>query len=161
MATVAAGANVCSVRFNPWHEHLIAVGSAAHTALVYDLRMLRGTSSSGGAGAALPLASFGGHKKAVAYVRWAGEQELLSASTGACASAWMSMCVTIVCGQLMITSNMKWDTALISQMDSGKRKCVIISIGFASQGIHTWSVHVSVRVCLRVYGSACVPICGA
>jgi hypothetical protein len=41
VAAVDTGANVCSVRFNPWNEHMVAVGSAAHTAMVYDLRMLR------------------------------------------------------------------------------------------------------------------------
>eukprot|EP00967_Tisochrysis_lutea_P114986 scaffold183791_cov14-Tisochrysis_lutea.AAC.1 len=47
-----------------------------------------GGAGMGGAAAAttMPLASFGGHRKAVAYVRWAGEDELLSASTGEHAS---------------------------------------------------------------------------
>ncbi|KAF5837968.1 WD40-repeat-containing domain protein [Dunaliella salina] len=93
VAAVDTGANVCSVRFNPWREHLIAAGSAAHTALVFDLRMMRvGGTGAGTCGAAapttVPLASFGGHRKAVAYVRWAGEDEVLSASTDSMLRLW-------------------------------------------------------------------------
>lgn len=146
VATIDTGANVCSVRFCPWAGHLLAAGSAAHTALVYDVRMLprpgRGGSGGGaglgvGAGAVLagaqeagspcpggggsgggaagewpgggagalaagvrgaspvsgpagvgPVASFSGHRRAVAYVRWAGPHELLTASTDSTLRLW-------------------------------------------------------------------------
>lgn len=45
-----------------------------------------GPSTSGAA--TTPIAAFGGHRKAVAYVRWAGQSELLSASTDSMLRLW-------------------------------------------------------------------------
>lgn len=54
------------------------MGSAAHAVLLYDLRQPRE-----------PLASLGGHRKAVAYVRYAGGGgELVSASTDNSLRVW-------------------------------------------------------------------------
>ena len=52
-------ANVCSVRYNPWDSNVLAVGSAAHSVLLYDLRAPRHA-----------LLTLMGHRKAVSYVRW-------------------------------------------------------------------------------------------
>lgn len=73
-------ANVCSVRFCPWAPHMVAVGSAAHTVLLYDTRRA--------GGAAPPLATLAGHRKAVSYVRWASAHELVSASTDSTLRLW-------------------------------------------------------------------------
>ncbi len=78
--TVDTRANVCSVRYNPWDAHFVAVGSAAHAVLVYDLRRAGGT--------APPLYSLTGHSKAVSYVRWASRHEVVSASTDSSLRLW-------------------------------------------------------------------------
>ena len=59
VAVLDVKANVCSVRFNPWEPHQVAVGSAAHRLMLFDLRHSR-----------QPLASLAGHRRAVSYVRW-------------------------------------------------------------------------------------------
>jgi WD40 repeat protein len=56
---MAVGVPVCSVRYHPTTPHLLAVGSAKHAVLLYDLRA-----------PATPLAALAGHAKAVSYVRW-------------------------------------------------------------------------------------------
>lgn len=70
-------ANVCAVKWRPGTAHQIAVGSADHTVYLYDLRR-----------ADAPLASFAGHRKAVSYVRWSGENEIVSASTDSTLRMW-------------------------------------------------------------------------
>ncbi|KAG7669456.1 hypothetical protein KSW81_007610 [Nannochloris sp. 'desiccata'] len=70
-------ANVCAVKWRPGTAHQIAVGSADHTVYLYDLRRPES-----------PLASFAGHRKAVSYVRWSGENEIVSASTDSTLRLW-------------------------------------------------------------------------
>ena len=70
-------ANVCAVKWRPGTAHQLAVGSADHTVYVYDLRQ-----------PSAPLASFAGHRKAVSYVRWSGENEIVSASTDSSLRLW-------------------------------------------------------------------------
>lgn len=70
-------ANVCAVKWRPGTAHQIAVGSADHTVYLYDLRR-----------ADAPVASFSGHRKAVSYVRWSGENEIVSASTDSTLRLW-------------------------------------------------------------------------
>lgn len=60
IAVLKVNANVCSVQYNPWDQHQVAVGSAGHHMLLYDLRHT-----------AQPLQTFHGHRKAVSYVRCA------------------------------------------------------------------------------------------
>lgn len=70
-------ANVCSVQFNPSSPHLLAVGSAGHAVLIYDLRR-----------PAEPQQVLAGHTKAVAYVRWMDGHQLVSASTDNSLRLW-------------------------------------------------------------------------
>ncbi|KAJ9530939.1 hypothetical protein QJQ45_028766 [Haematococcus lacustris] len=79
-ACLDTGANVCSVRFNPWAPHYLAVGSAALAILLYDLRKAGGGSP--------PLARLQGHRKAVSCVRWLDSSQLVSASTDSSLRLW-------------------------------------------------------------------------
>lgn len=74
--TIQNRANVCSVKFHPMSAHLLAIGSADHKIHCYDLRQ----SSS-------PLITLQGHRKAVSYVHWIGD-ELVSASTDNTLKLW-------------------------------------------------------------------------
>ena len=65
------------MKWRPGSAHQLAIGSADHIVYLYDLRK-----------PAAPLASFSGHKKAVSYVRWAGENEIASASTDSTLRLW-------------------------------------------------------------------------
>jgi len=69
-------ANVCSVKFHPETAHLLAIGSADHNIHCYDLRQ-----------PSKPLTTLRGHRKAVSYVCWAGD-ELVSASTDNSLKLW-------------------------------------------------------------------------
>ena len=69
-------ANVCSVKFHPTSAHLLAIGSADHKVHCYDLRQPNA-----------PLATLQGHRKAVSYVRWVGN-EVVSASTDNTLKLW-------------------------------------------------------------------------
>ncbi|KAL6757872.1 WD40-repeat-containing domain protein [Haematococcus lacustris] len=82
-ACLDTGANVCSVRFNPWAPHYLAVGSAALAILLYDLRKAGGGSP--------PLARLQGHRKAVSCVRWLDSSQLVSASTDSSLRLWDNM----------------------------------------------------------------------
>lgn len=70
-------ANVCCVQFNPVNSNILAVGSAAHSVLLYDLRYPRD-----------PVHVFQGHEKAVSYVRFVNADELVSASTDNSLRLW-------------------------------------------------------------------------
>lgn len=72
-----AKANVCAVRWRPGSSHELAVGSADHSAYLYDLRHT-----------AHPLRTFQGHRKAVSYVRFCSPAELVSASTDSTLRLW-------------------------------------------------------------------------
>lgn len=69
--------NVCSLEYNPVLQHLLAVGSAGHQVHVFDLR-----------NPSRALAALKGHRKAVSYVRWAGADQLVTASTDSTLRLW-------------------------------------------------------------------------
>ena len=71
-------ANVCCAQYGPDDAHRLAVGCADHRVHLFDLRFPK-----------LPVASLGGHRKAVSYARFlsAGE-ELVSASTDSTMRVW-------------------------------------------------------------------------
>jgi E3 ubiquitin-protein ligase RFWD2 len=70
-------ANICCVKYNPVSSNFIAVGSADHRIHYYDLRHI-----------AQPLFVFNGHRKAVSYVKFIGQNELASASTDGTLRLW-------------------------------------------------------------------------
>ncbi|KAK8330541.1 hypothetical protein V6Z12_A10G011800 [Gossypium hirsutum] len=70
-------ANICSVKYNPGSSVHVAVGSADHRVHYYDLRNI-----------SKPLYVFGGHKKAVSYVKFLSNHELASASTDSTLRLW-------------------------------------------------------------------------
>lgn len=74
--TIQNRANVCSVKFHPTSAHLLAIGSADHKIHCYDLRQPNS-----------PLSTLQGHRKAVSYVHWIGD-ELVSASTDNTLKLW-------------------------------------------------------------------------
>ncbi|KAI8473088.1 MAG: WD40-repeat-containing domain protein [Monoraphidium minutum] len=77
--TLDAGANVCAVAHHPTAGHTLAVGSADHQVLIYDLRSPRA-----------PLATLRGHGKAVSYVRWLSESELVTSSIDSTVRLWQA-----------------------------------------------------------------------
>ncbi|KAL9229888.1 hypothetical protein vseg_005306 [Gypsophila vaccaria] len=70
-------ANICCVKYNPGSSYHVAVGSADHHIHYYDLRNV-----------SQPLHVFGGHKKAVSYVKFLSTTELASASTDSTLRLW-------------------------------------------------------------------------
>lgn len=70
-------ANICSVKYNPGSSHYVAVGSADHHIHYFDLR-----------NPSAPVHVFGGHKKAVSYVKFLSTNELASASTDSTLRLW-------------------------------------------------------------------------
>lgn len=74
---IDAKANVCSVRWRPGSAHELGVGSADHSVQLWDLRR-----------PAAPLLTLPGHQKAVSYVRWCNEREMVSASTDSTLRLW-------------------------------------------------------------------------
>lgn len=70
-------ANICCVKYNPGSSYYVAVGSADHHIHYYDLR-----------NASQPVHVFGGHKKAVSYVKFLSTNELASASTDSTLRLW-------------------------------------------------------------------------
>ncbi len=77
VCTIDAKANVCTVQFSPTTANLLAIGSADHNIHVYDLRY-----------ASRSLNCLQGHKKAVSYVRFVNENEIVSASTDSSLRLW-------------------------------------------------------------------------
>jgi E3 ubiquitin-protein ligase RFWD2 len=75
--TIPTKANVCCVKFNPSSSHCLAFGSADHHVHYYDVRHDRE-----------PLQVFKGHGKAVSYVRFLNNDELVSASTDSTLKLW-------------------------------------------------------------------------
>eukprot|EP00002_Diphylleia_rotans_P018822 TRINITY_DN3643_c0_g1_i1.p1 TRINITY_DN3643_c0_g1~~TRINITY_DN3643_c0_g1_i1.p1 ORF type:complete len:1097 (+),score=184.21 TRINITY_DN3643_c0_g1_i1:47-3337(+) len=75
--TIEAKANVCCVKFHPESQHHLAFGSADHSIQYYDIRKPKE-----------PLFTFQQHKKAVSYVRFLSNDELLSASTDCTLRMW-------------------------------------------------------------------------
>ncbi|TPX60812.1 hypothetical protein PhCBS80983_g01560 [Powellomyces hirtus] len=77
VATIHSTVNLCSVKWNPTHQHHVAFGSADHHIHYYDTRNL-----------SAPLHIFQGHKKAVSYVRFADRNTLISCSTDSTLRMW-------------------------------------------------------------------------
>jgi E3 ubiquitin-protein ligase RFWD2 len=79
VATIRMNANICSIKFaGQLYECCLAIGSADHSAYVYDLRSLT-----------QPLHVLRGHNKAVSYVRFfPNGKELITASTDSTLRLW-------------------------------------------------------------------------
>lgn len=77
VASLEAKANVCCVKFNPRSSCHLAFGSADHCVHYYDLRNMKEA-----------LCVFKGHRKAVSYVKFVNEQEIVSASTDSQLKMW-------------------------------------------------------------------------
>lgn len=77
VTSLEAKANVCSVKFNPCSRYHLAFGSADHCVHYYDLRNTKN-----------PLMVFKGHKKAVSYVKFLNNEEIVSASTDSQLKLW-------------------------------------------------------------------------
>ncbi|XP_076454546.1 E3 ubiquitin-protein ligase COP1-like [Babylonia areolata] len=77
VASLEAKANVCCVKFNPESRYHLAFGSADHCVHYYDLRYPRNA-----------VSVFRGHKKAVSYVKFLNNQEVVSASTDSQLKLW-------------------------------------------------------------------------
>eukprot|EP00039_Didymoeca_costata_P008246 m.109490 g.109490 ORF g.109490 m.109490 type:complete len:579 (+) comp14003_c2_seq3:719-2455(+) len=77
VAKISAKANVCCVKFNPKNSNYIAFGSADHHIHYFDLRNLK-----------REVHVFKGHAKAVSYVRFLSENEMISASTDSTLKLW-------------------------------------------------------------------------
>ncbi|EGF77613.1 hypothetical protein BATDEDRAFT_13928 [Batrachochytrium dendrobatidis JAM81] len=75
--TIESKANICSVKFHPSFSHHLAFGSADHHVHYYDLR-----------NSSTPLHVFKGHRKAVSYVKFMNDNEMVSASTDCSLRLW-------------------------------------------------------------------------
>ncbi|ORX53656.1 WD40 repeat-like protein [Hesseltinella vesiculosa] len=75
--TLEQRGNVCCAKFAPHNNYHIAIGSADHHVTCYDLRQPKE-----------PFETFGGHDKAVSYVKWIGPDEIISASTDSSLKLW-------------------------------------------------------------------------
>lgn len=77
VCTIDGKANICAVQFSPETPNIIAFGSADHNVHLYDLRYpTRSTQV------------LQGHKKAVSYVRFMSNHEIVSASTDCTLRLW-------------------------------------------------------------------------
>jgi len=77
VASLEAKANVCCVKFNPNSCYHLAFGSADHCVHYYDLRSTK-----------QPLNIFRGHRKAVSYVKFLNNEDIVSASTDSQLKLW-------------------------------------------------------------------------
>ncbi|XP_037093329.1 E3 ubiquitin-protein ligase COP1-like [Pollicipes pollicipes] len=75
--SLEAKVNVCCVKFNPSSRFQLAFGSADHSVHYYDLRNIKE-----------PLRVFKGHQKAVSYVKFVSDTDLVSASTDSQLKLW-------------------------------------------------------------------------
>ncbi|EPB83055.1 hypothetical protein HMPREF1544_10192 [Mucor circinelloides 1006PhL] len=75
--TLEQKGNVCCAKFAPNNSYYLAVGSADHHISCYDLRFPNH-----------PMSQYVGHKKAVSYVKWLSERDILSASTDSTLKLW-------------------------------------------------------------------------
>lgn len=76
--TIDLKANVCSVRFSPKDSNLLAVGSADHRVLLFDMRK-----------PSIPIFNNKEHSKSVSYVRFtASGSSIISASTDSTLRLW-------------------------------------------------------------------------
>lgn len=77
LLTLDIRSNVCSARFSPNDSNLIAVGAADHRVFLFDLRK-----------PSTPIFNEKRHTKAVSYVRFSGNDQLISASTDSTLRSW-------------------------------------------------------------------------
>jgi E3 ubiquitin-protein ligase RFWD2 len=77
VATIDAKVNVCCVYFSPTNRNNLVFGSADHCVHLYDIR---NTSKA--------VNIFRGHRKAVSYVKYCNETEVVSASTDSNLRVW-------------------------------------------------------------------------
>ena len=82
-------ANVCAVKWHPTQPHTVAIGAADHKVYIFDMRKYD-----------TAMASFSGHKKAVSYVRWAGN-DIVSASTDCTLRLWSTQRAALSGGECM------------------------------------------------------------
>ncbi|VDN59224.1 unnamed protein product [Dracunculus medinensis] len=90
IATIEAKVNVCSVHFSPMSRHNLAFGSADHCVHLYDTRNI-----------SKAVNILRGHRKAVSYVKYCNENELVSASTDSNLRLWdvsSGKCIRIMKG---------------------------------------------------------------
>uniref|UniRef100_A0A914IAJ2 RING-type domain-containing protein n=1 Tax=Globodera rostochiensis TaxID=31243 RepID=A0A914IAJ2_GLORO len=77
LCAIDAKVNVCCVYFSPKSRDQLVFGSSDHCVHLYDLRQM-----------AKPLNIFRGHRKAVSYVKYVNENEVISASTDSNLRLW-------------------------------------------------------------------------
>ncbi|KAM3727404.1 Cyclin-G-associated kinase [Dirofilaria immitis] len=77
VATIDAKVNVCCVCFSPTQRNYLVFGSADHCIHLYDIRK-----------PLEPVNVFRGHRKAVSYVKYCTENEVVSASTDSNLRLW-------------------------------------------------------------------------
>ncbi len=77
LLSIDAKSNVCCVQFKPDSKFHVLFGTADHSIHYYDLRNPKE-----------PVSLFKGHKKAVSYVKFSGENEFVSASTDSNLKLW-------------------------------------------------------------------------
>ncbi|KAF1802197.1 WD40-repeat-containing domain protein [Mucor lusitanicus] len=75
--TLEQKGNVCCAKFAPNSSYYLAVGSADHHISCYDLRFPN-----------QPMCQYIGHKKAVSYVKWLSDRDIVSASTDSTLKLW-------------------------------------------------------------------------
>ncbi|KAI8369655.1 WD40-repeat-containing domain protein [Blakeslea trispora] len=75
--TLEQKGNVCCAKFAHHNSQYLAVGSADHHISCYDLRYTK-----------TPVHIYKGHKKAVSYVKWMNDNEIISASTDSTLKLW-------------------------------------------------------------------------
>ncbi|CAO3654941.1 unnamed protein product [Mucor fragilis] len=75
--TLEQKGNVCCAKFAPNNSYYLAVGSADHHISCYDLRFPN-----------QPMSQYIGHKKAVSYVQWLSDRDIISASTDSTLKLW-------------------------------------------------------------------------
>jgi len=84
-------ANICSVKWRPGSGHEIAVGSADHHVYLFDIRQ-----------PSAAVSVFAGHSKAVSYVKFFNENELVSSSTDSTLRSW-----DVTTGRRLVTESQR------------------------------------------------------
>ena len=77
VASLEANAKVCCVQFNPYSSCHLAFGTSDHRVHYYDIRNTKNA-----------LRTFEGHRKAVSYVKFLNDREMVSASTDSELKMW-------------------------------------------------------------------------
>lgn len=91
-ASIDAKSNVCCVAFKPDSKYHLLFGTADHNIHYYDLRNCKE-----------PVRLFKGHRKAVSYVKFADNNEFVSASTDSTLKSWKlneGQCIKTYTGHL-------------------------------------------------------------